>query len=408
MLAVSSTVISSIRPATSLILSVIRYRSIAKMTESADHPLSGLWQPNRLERMYYGPSTVEKHLVSCLPSPKSKAFIITGSSLATKTPLVSQVEKILGSQHHAGTFSNITQHAPVAQLDEATDAVAKDSAVDTLISIGGGSPIDSAKAISYRAHEKGGEFLHHITIPTTLSAAECTFIAGYTDKQGLKIAVGEPQLAPHVIIYDAKFAVDTPQRLLLSTAIRSLDHAVELMYHPTSTEMPAKAMALSAIEALFTYLPKAKNDPKNEEYITRLQLAAFNSLFSVGTGIAKGMGLSHSLGYALGSPYGIPHGITSCLTLAGVVRLKAEKADNAAQLARILPFIGQTKSGDNKADAIKVGDAIDELINGLGLGSTLKQYGVGEDQIPKVAKLATKSEEGELYEKVSSLVRSKL
>ena len=262
---------------------------------------------NRLERMYYGPSTVEKHLVSCLPSPKSKAFIITGSSLATKTPLVSQVEKILGSQHHAGTFSNITQHAPVAQLDEATDAVAKDSAVDTLISIGGGSPIDSAKAISYRAHEKGGEFLHHITIPTTLSAAECTFIAGYTDKQGLKIAVGEPQLAPHVIIYDAKFAVDTPQRLLLSTAIRSLDHAVELMYHPTSTEMPAKAMALSAIEALFTYLPKAKNDPKNEEYITRLQLAAFNSLFSVGTGIAKGMGLSHSLGYALGSPYGIPH-----------------------------------------------------------------------------------------------------
>ena len=96
------------------------------------------------------------------------------------------------------------------------------------------------------------------------------------------------------------------------------------------------------------------------------------------------------------------------MTLAGVVRLKAEKADDAAQLARILPFIGQTRSGDNKADAIKVGDTIDELINGLGLGSTLKQYGVGEDQIPKVAKLATKSEEGELYEKVSSLVRSKL
>lgn len=378
------------------------------MTESTDHPLSGLWQPNRLERMYYGPSTVEKHLASCLPSPTSKAFIITGSSLATKTSLVSQVEKILGSQHHAGTFSNITQHAPVAQLDEATDAVGKDSAIDTLISIGGGSPIDTAKAISYRVHEKGGEFLYHITIPTTLSAAECTFGAGYTSKEGMKILVVHPQLAPHVIIYDARFAVETPQKLLLSTAIRSLDHAVELMYHPTSTEMPGKTMALSAIEALFTYLPKAKDDPKNEEYITRLQLAAFNSLFSVGAGIGKGLGLSHSLGYALGSPYGIPHGFTSCLTLAGVVRLKAENAEDAAQLARILPFVGQSRSGDDKADAIKVGDAIDGLINGLGLGSTLKQYGVGEDQIPKVAKLATKSEEGKLYEKVSSLVRNKL
>ena len=378
------------------------------MTESANHSLSGLWQPNRLECLYYGPSTVEKYLASCLPSPNSKAFIITGSSLATKTPLVSQVEKILGSQHHAGTFSNITQHAPVAQLDEATDAVGKDSTIDTLISIGGGSPIDAAKAISYRVHEKGGEFLYHITIPTTLSAAECTFGAGYTNKEGMKVVFAHPQLAPHIIIYDAKFAVETPQQLLLSTAIRSLDHAVELMYHPITTEMPGKSMALSAIEALFTYLPKTKDDPKNEEYITRIQLAAFNSLFSLGKGIGKGLGLSHSLGYALGSPYGIPHGITSCLTLASVVRLKAENAEDAAQLARILPFIGQTRSGDNKADATKVGDAIDELINGLGLGSSLKQYGVGEDQIPKIVKLATKSEEGELYEKVSSLVRSKL
>ena len=88
--------------------------------------------------------------------------------------------------------------------------------------------------------------------------------------------------------------------------------------------------------------------------------------------------------------------------------MKAENAEDAAQPARILPSVEQSRSGDDKADAIKVGDAIDELINGLGLGSTLKQYGVDEDQIPKVAKLATKTEEDELYERVCSLVRSKL
>lgn len=372
------------------------------------HALSGIWEPNRLEHMYYGPSSVEKHLSSSLPSSSSKAFVITGSSLATKTTLVGQVEKLLGPQHHAGTFSNIKQHAPVAQLDEATDAVAKDPAIDTLVSVGGGSPIDSAKAISYRTHEKTGKLLYHIAIPTTLSAAECTYIAGYTNEDGMKTAIGHPQLAPHVIIYDAKFGAETPQKLWLSTAIRSLDHAVELMYHPTAAEVPAKTMALAAIEGLFTYLPKSKENPENEDHITKLQLASFNSLFPLGTGINKGVGLSHSLGYALGSPYGIPHGITSCLTLAGVVRLKSQNPDDATQLARILPFIGQNRNGDDKADAIKVGDAIDQLVNELGLTSTLKQYGVGEDQVPKVAKIATKSEEGELYDKVSSLVRSKL
>ena len=174
------------------------------MTLATASPLSGLFEPNRLERMYYGASSVDKHLPSCLPSPRSKAFIITGSSLATKTPLIQRLEKLLGS-HHEGTFSTIKQHAPIAQVDEATNAVTQAS-VDTLISVGGGSPIDAAKIISYRFHEKSGHFLYHIAIPTTLSAAECTSSGGYTDEKGAKMRVNDPALAPQVVIYDAEFA----------------------------------------------------------------------------------------------------------------------------------------------------------------------------------------------------------
>jgi alcohol dehydrogenase class IV len=68
----------------------------------------------------------------------------------------------------------------VAQLDEATELVLQNPNIDTVISIGGGSPIDSAKVLSYRVHEKRGAFLNHITIPTTISAAECTAGGGYT------------------------------------------------------------------------------------------------------------------------------------------------------------------------------------------------------------------------------------
>ena len=80
-----------------------------------------------------------------------------------------------------------TEESANQKLDEATELVLKDESIDTIISVGGGSPIDSAKAISYRLNEKKkGKFLHHITIPTTLSAAECTLGAGYTNEEGMK------------------------------------------------------------------------------------------------------------------------------------------------------------------------------------------------------------------------------
>lgn len=155
--------------------------------------------------------------------------MVTGTSLASKTNLIKQVEEQLG-QHHVATYSKIGQHAPIKQLDEATEQVLKDGSIDTIISVGGGSPIDSAKAISYRLNERQpGKFLYHITIPTTLSAAECTMAAGYTSEDGIKTGVAHPSLVPSVILYDSKFMLDTPPWLMMSTAMRSMDHAMELM-----------------------------------------------------------------------------------------------------------------------------------------------------------------------------------
>lgn len=377
------------------------------MTEATVNPFSGLWQPAHLQKMIYGPLAVQKHLKACLPTEGSKAFIITGQSLTNKTSLIKEVEEILTSSNHAGTFSKIGQHAPVAQLDEATKAVQEDPAIDTIISVGGGSPIDSAKVISYRVHEKTGKYLYHISIPTTISAAECTCLAGYTNEKGIKTGLRDPNVAPSVIIYDANFGLETPERLFLSTGIRALDHAVELMYNPAAAEAPSKSLHLASVQDLFEYLPKYKSDPKNLDYITKCMLACFTSLYPMGLNITGGIGLSHSLGYAMGSPYGIPHGITSCMSLGKVVKLKAEDPAAAAQLARILPFLGESRTGDDKADAVKVGDAIIDLVKRLGLASTLTEYKVGEDQVGTIVKLATGGkEEGPLFDSVTKLVKT--
>ena len=377
------------------------------MTSATVHPFSGLWQPTQLQKMIYGPGSVQKHLRACLPSQTSKAFIITGSSLA-KTNLIREVEELLSAGNHAGTFSKVRQHAPVAQLDEATAAIQKDSSIDTIVSIGGGSPIDSAKTISYRVHEKTGNFLHHIAIPTTLSAAECSFLAGYTQEDSTKTGLRDPRIAVSVIIYDARFGLETPKQLWLSTGIRALDHAVELMYNPAATEAPSKPLSLTSIQTFFKYLPRYKANPKDEDVITKLMLASFTSLYPMGVNVVGGIGLSHSLGYALGSPFDIPHGITSCLTLGKVVKLKAEDPDAAEQIARILPFIGMSASGNNRKDAERVGDAIIELVKKLGLETNLKEYQVGEDQVAKIVKMATGGMEpsNPLYEKVEGLVKT--
>ncbi|KAF2746371.1 Dehydroquinate synthase-like protein [Sporormia fimetaria CBS 119925] len=373
------------------------------MTESTISPLSGLWQPTHLQKLHYGPSTVQTHLLSCLPTDSSKAFIITGNSLAIKTPLIKQLESLL-STRHAGTFSKIGEHAPVADLDAATKLISEDGSVDTVISVGGGSPIDSAKAISYRLHEKTGNWLHHIAIPTTLSASECTMMAGYTESNGVKTGVRAPELVPSVVLYDSAFALHTPERLFLSTGMRAMDHAVELLYHGYASEMPAKWCALQAAGELYQGLREYKKNPKDEQTITRLQLAAFASLGFLGTNLKGGLGLSHSLGYALGSPYGIPHGITSCLTLGHVVVLKSEDGKAAGQVARLMPFLGEKRSGDDRKDARVVGEKILGLVKELGLEGDLGGYGVGRDQLHVIVKRATGAENGEVYERVKGLV----
>ena len=374
------------------------------MTDATYNPLSGLWQPTQLQKLYYGSDSIATHLISCLPRDSSKAFIITGTSLATKTPLVKQVQNLLGAKH-AGTFSKIGQHAPVADLDEATGIIEKDSSVDTVISIGGGSPIDSAKALSYRAHEKSGKWLFHIAIPTTLSASECTLMAGFTQADGVKTGVRAKELVPHVVLYDAAFALHTPARLWLSTGMRAMDHAIEMLYHPTVVEMPARWLALQAAGSLFENLPKYQSNPKDDDVITKLQLAAFASFGFLGCNIKGGVGLSHALGYALGSPYGIPHGITSCLTLGHVVKLKAKEPQAAEQIARLLPFIGETASGSKRKDAEQVGDRIIALVKDLGLDSKLEDYKIGKDQIPLITKRATGAESGDVYDGVEDLVK---
>ncbi|KAL4912422.1 alcohol dehydrogenase [Aspergillus aurantiobrunneus] len=372
--------------------------------------LSGLWQPRiQLENLFYGTGCVQEHLLETIPKTGSKAFIITGKSLAEKSPLVRGLETLLGV-HHAGTISYVRQHGPEDDVEQAVETILRSDGVDTLVSLGGGSPIDTAKVISMRIKERRGDTLKHLTIPTTLSAAECTAAGGYTKADGVKVGFRRPEMGVSTIFYDPVYARHTPRELWVSTGMRAMDHAVECLYHPTAAEVPWKALALWAAGELFELLPRAaKSHPQDDETSVRLMLAAYASSGLKGENVQGGMGLSHSLGHALGSPYGIPHGITSCLTLGKVVQLMArESSQNASQIARLLPVLGGNRTGNTSADALEVGSRISALVDMLGVDTRgLSSRGIQQQEREVIVDRALKGAiDSPFAKEVDKLVQS--
>lgn len=107
--------------------------------------IPGQYEPTELSKVVYGRGSIQR-LPELLDSLKAKkAFIVTGSSLQNRTPVIKDIETVLGDKH-AKTFSKIGQHAPIQAIREAADQ-AKQAGVDVFISVGGGSPIDSVKGI---------------------------------------------------------------------------------------------------------------------------------------------------------------------------------------------------------------------------------------------------------------------
>ncbi|KAF2627837.1 alcohol dehydrogenase [Macroventuria anomochaeta] len=353
---------------------------------SCDTSAMGTYRASPAKLMLYGNGTTSQLRSVVTQLCGTKAFVVTGQSLYEKTPVLKNVEKQLDDMH-GGTFYKIGQHAPIQLIREATAMMSK-SGCDILVSVGGGSPIDSAKAIAHNIHEETGKWIPSIAVPTTLSVAETTQNAGFTTDEGHKIAVSDPEQVPKAIIYDGENALHTPMNLWLSTGMRALDHAVELMYHPLASEIPTKRLCLEAIKDLFTYLPQSKANPDDAEVRTKLFLACYASLFPFL--FSGGVGLSHSIGHAIGATYAIPHGVTSCLSLAPVVRLKASNPNEAKEIARIIPYIKKQSTGDISKDAQMVADAIADLVKELGLKTTLTAYNVptGEEEEDAIASRA--------------------
>jgi alcohol dehydrogenase len=259
---------------------------------------------------------------------------------------------------------------------------------DTIVSFGGGSPIDTAKAAIYsviasRSLPASGRPPAHIAIPTTLSAGEFTAVAGITDEQTrIKRPVSDSRITPRTVIADPALTLETPGWLWAASGIRALDHAIESIYsvrhYPVSD-----AAASSGLTMLLTHL-KPSLDPSGPRVLERrgeCQLAAWMCVFGVTN---AGFGLSHALGHQIGPRWNVPHGITSCITLPHAMRFMAALAPE--RFRPIAEGFGVAfDPAEPRRAALACADHAAAFIAQFDVPQRLRDVGVPRDELGEVA-----------------------
>jgi alcohol dehydrogenase class IV len=300
-----------------------------------------------------------------------RAFVLTTPPLEDTVALT--VANALGAMH-AGGFAGVAAHVPAAAVAEAVAAV-RGADADAIVSVGGGSVLDAAKAVVVAVLGDDGRRLRHVAVPTTLSGAEYAHFYGVTEN-GFKQSFADPVAVPELVILDPAATETTPRELWIGSAFKALDHAVETLRAPGERPI-ADPLALLGIREMVSAL-EASDAPGASDARLQCQVAAWHCYFAPANAT---LGLSHRIGHILGGTYGVPHAATSSITLPAVLRAtQGQRPELEARIANAL----QPSDGRPGGPAA---DVLTHLARRLGQPVRLAEVGVGTADLPRIAAL---------------------
>ncbi len=349
----------------------------------------------RLDRVHLGLTLADALLAEVEERSADRVAIVASKSLSSGTPVISDLESALGTRF-AGCFDETREHVPRDGVI-ALARFLRDQRADLVVTVGGGTPIDTVKmallclaedlrepaelepfAISVR--EDGSRYtpavgappLRQIAAPTTLSGAEFSDLSGCVDPatQTKQLFSGR-EIGPAAVVLDPGITLTTPMTLWLSTGVRAIDHAVETLCS-TTPEPVADAGALEALRLLGRSLPATAAEPTDLEARLESQMGVWMACAGVNR---VAYGASHGIGHQLGAVSGVPHGFTSCVMLAHVLDFNATHTHEAQ--ARIAAALGHPKAS--------AGDAMRAVVERLGLPTRLRDVGVERDHFDAIA-----------------------
>ena len=320
-----------------------------------------------------------------------RAFLMVSGTLNRETDVIENIRRALGSRC-AATFDAMPPHTPRAAVIAATDQ-ARAANADLIVTIGGGSITDGAKAVQLclandirnpddidRIRARNGvpppmtaPTVRQISAPTTIAGGDFSPSAGVTnEKTKVKEMVRHRLTMPRAVILDPALGTHTPEWLWLSTGIRAVDHCVEGICSGQSHPY-ADAQTLKGLSLLAQALPRVKADGNDLDARMDCQIGTWLSMGGLSSGVP--MGASHGIGYVLGAEFGVPHGYTSCVMLPFVMRWN--KPVNAERQALVAAAMGHP--GEDAADVL------DNFIRGLGMPRSLREVKVGPEHFDRIA-----------------------
>ncbi|HJS88198.1 MAG TPA: iron-containing alcohol dehydrogenase [Acetobacteraceae bacterium] len=354
---------------------------------------------SRMDEVVFGVPAAEAVAEQARRLGAQRIFVMASGTLNRETDTVERVRTALG-ERCAGVFDQMPPHTPRRAVIAAADQ-ARTTGADLIVTVGGGSVTDGAKAVQLcvandvRAPEAldalrpvagpdgmlgppkcNAPRVRQISVPTTLSAGEFSAIAGVTDeRQHVKELFRHPDIVPRAVILDPTVTVHTPEWLFLSTGIRAVDHCVEGICSNEANPF-ADAQALRGLALLASGLPRVKADPADLDARLDCQIGSWLSMGPLAAGVP--MGASHGIGYVLGAAFDTPHGHTSCIMLPAVMRWN--KPANAARQA--LVAAAMDRPGED------AGSVLDAFIGGLGMPRSLSAVKVGPEHFDRIAEQA--------------------
>ena len=350
----------------------------------------------RMEAVTFGLPAADALAGEVARTGAERIFLMVSGTMNRETGEIAKLREALGNKV-VGAFDSMTPHTPRQDVIAAT-RMAREAGTDLLVTLGGGSITDGAKAVSLCLANDiddpdamdmlravvgpdgtagpppcNAPEVPQITIPTTLSGGEFSAISGVTDQRTrIKELFRHPGLMPKAVILDPATTVHTPEWLFLSTGIRAVDHCVEGLCsgeaHPYGD-----AQALQGLSLLTRGLPRVKADPGDMEARLSCQMGAWMSMAPLASGVP--MGASHGIGYVLGAVFDIPHGHTSCIMLPDVMRWN--RPANAERQALVAAAMGHP--GED------AGDVLDAFIASLGMPRSLGSVNIGPENLQRIA-----------------------